>query len=178
MTNKFFHLLLILSFSWTAQALAQGYQHTIKLDAMQLQWRVDGSNLAVMVSAQTKGWVGVGFNPEKMMQGANFIIGYVKEGDVKISDEYGHRTTGHVSDEQRGGKFSLLSASGYEKGDLTTLEFVIPLNSGDKTDTIIDPKGKTILQLAHGPKDSLNVGHSYYKTLEVNLESGAYKIIN
>ncbi len=155
---------------------AQSYDHSLKVDEMEFHWKVEGSNLAVKVEGKTTGWVGVGFNPVKRMQGANFILGYVKGGKLKITDEYGNRTTGHTSDDKRGGKDSILASSGSESGGKTTIEFKIPLNSGDDADSVIDPNGKTVILLAHGKRDSFRTGHNYYAIVEVNLNSGAFLV--
>ena len=83
---------IVFLFSVSAQMLvAKDYSHSLTAGKMEFHWSVEGDNLAVKVSAKTKGWVGVGFNPTKRMQGANYVVGYVKGNKVKISDEYGHR---------------------------------------------------------------------------------------
>lgn len=167
--------ILLLAGPFGSNCLALEYAHSIKMEKMEFHWKVDGKNLAVKMTAKTEGWVGIGFNPEKEMQGGNFIIGYVKGSRISISDDYGNRTTGHVEDENHGGKNSILSYSGSEKQKVTTLEFRIPLDSGDKTDTVIDPKGNTKVLLAYGSRDSFKTGHNEKFILEVNLETGLYQ---
>lgn len=177
MTRKtcFFLISLLLLFLFSLPATARDYQHSLETKKMSFAWTVEGKNLAIKINAKTKGWVGIGFNPQKKMKGANFIIGYVKKGKVKISDDFGTRTTGHSVDIKKGGKNNILSSSGSEKGGVTTLEFTIPLNSGDKTDTPLVPSGKTIVLLAYGARDSFRIGHKFHTIFEVNLMSGQFK---
>ena len=53
------------------------------------KWKIIGDRLHVTILAPTKGWVAVGFNPKQMMQGADIIIGYVKDGAALLEDHYG-----------------------------------------------------------------------------------------
>ncbi len=163
-------------FLFVQYSFAISYDHSLKVEDMEFHWKVEGSHLAVKAIAKTTGWVSVGFNPVEEMQGANYIIGFVKNGKLEISDDFGHRTTSHTPDERRGGKNSIVSSSGSEEGSNTTIEFKIPLDSGDKTDTVIDPNGKTIVLLGHGGRDSFRTGHDYYAIIEVNLNSGVFKV--
>ncbi len=43
-----------------------------------LEWKIDGPDLEVILTAPTRGWVPVGFDPSSLMKDANLIIGYVK----------------------------------------------------------------------------------------------------
>ena len=173
-----FTLLLALTVSTllAGNLRAEGYQHSLKVDKMTFDWSVKGDQLAVKLAAPTKGWVAIGFHPTKMMEGANIIIGYVKDGKVEISDDFGIATTRHATDTSQNGKENLTVVGGNEQGDTTTLEFTIPLHSEEATDGNIDPNGDTVIILAYGPdRDSFRMKHQYAKTITVNLGSGAMK---
>jgi len=163
-------------FAFSTFAAAE-YQHTITEGDMTFSWTVDGDNLAVKLSAPTKGWVSVGFNPEKQMKGANIIIGYVKDGKVKIKDEYGNAAIQHKADKKLGGSDDVTVVGGTEEGDVTTIEFTIPLDSGDKNDGVIVPDGDTIVMMAYGPeRDSFRVVHKIAPMVKtINLSTGAVK---
>jgi DOMON domain len=155
---------------------AADYAHTLTVDKMTFAWKVDGANLAVKLAAPTTGWVGIGFNPTDVMKDANIIIGYVKDGKVEIADEFGTQVTQHAADAKKGGQDNVTVIGGSETGNTTTLEFSIPLDSGDAMDRVIDPAADTIVLLAFGPgMDSFKMKHQYYKTITVNLGSGAMK---
>ncbi|MFT5699104.1 MAG: hypothetical protein ACI8ZB_001961 [Desulforhopalus sp.] len=152
------------------------YQHSLTEKKITFAWSVAGDQLAVKLSAPTTSWVAVGFNPSKKMKDANIIIGYVKEGKVKISDEFGTAATQHKSDKKVGGIDQVTVVSGTEEGGVTTIEFTIPLNSGDAKDGVIDPAADTTIILAHGEgRDSFKVKHKVHATLVVNLSTGAIK---
>jgi hypothetical protein len=168
--------LLSCSFLFAGALYAGTYQHSLTIDKMSFDWSIAGDTLAVKVAAPTTGWVGVGFNPSDMMKDANIVIGYVKDGKVEISDDFGIRVTQHSPDEKNGGTSHVTVVGGSEVGNTTTLEFTIPLNSGDASDGVIDPKADTKVMFAYGPnRDSMKTKHSYAKTVTINLGSGAMK---
>lgn len=164
---------LISSIPTTAAA---EFQHSIDFKKMQLFWTVEKDSLKVRLVGKTKGWLGVGFNPTRQMQNANIIIGYVKRGRLKISDDFGIRRTDHKSDKQLKGKNNLRNTSGSEKRGVTIVNFTIPLDSGDKYDRVIKPDGNTRVIVATGKKDSLKLGHNFQAILDLNLRTGKYRM--
>lgn len=155
-------------------ANAADYAHEVKDKNIGFAWTVDGDKLAVKLWAETEGWVGIGFNPSEKMKDANYVLGYVKKGEAKIIDEFGDSNTSHKSDEKLGGSTDAALVGGTEEGGVTTIEFTMPLDSGDKNDTVIDPNGDTIVLLAYGAgRDSFKSKHKYRTTLKVNLSTGA-----
>lgn len=159
-----------------SQVNAADYAHTVEAKKMTFSWTVDGDNLAAKVSAETEGWVGVGFNPSNKMKDANYVIGYVKKGEVKIVDEFGTTNTGHKTDTKLGGTDDVTVVGGSEEGGVTTIEFVMPLKSADKNDGDLDVNGDTVVLLAYGAgRDSLKSKHKYRTSLTINLSTGEVK---
>ncbi|NOR23535.1 MAG: DOMON domain-containing protein [Desulforhopalus sp.] len=153
---------------------ATKYKHEVKDKKMSFAWTVEGDNLAVKLAAETDGWVGIGFNPTEKMAGANFILGYVKKGKAKIVDEFGIEENKHKSDKKLDGAADAVLVGGTEVDGVTTIEFTIPLDSGDKNDTKIDVKGDTTVLLAYGAgRDSFKTKHKSRSTFIVNLRTGA-----
>jgi len=131
------------------------------------------NSVAAEYDHETTGWVGIGFNPKDAMEGADYILGYVKDGKVKLRDDYGDTKRNHKEDEKLGGTSDITVVGGEEKGKNTTVEFSIPLNSGDKYDTVLNPEENTVVLLAFGgSRDSMRSKHKYRATLNVNLSSG------
>jgi hypothetical protein len=158
---------------------AAQYDHEIKDKKMSFAWKIDGDKLAVKMTAQTESWVGVGFNPSKDMKDANFILGYVKDGEAKIIDEFGDSETSHVADEKQGGSSDVVLVSGTETDGTTTIEFTMPLKSADKNDGVLNVNGDTVILLAYaGGRDSFKTKHSYRSAFKVNLTSGASQKAN
>lgn len=152
------------------------YDYEIKDKKITFAWKVDGDKLAVKLTAETDGWVGIGFNPSKDMKDANYVLGYVKDGETKITDDFGDSETSHSPDEKLGGTSDVALIGGTETGGMTTIEFTIPLKSSDKNDGLINVNGDTLVLLAFGSgRDSFKTKHTYRTALRVNLGTGASK---
>lgn len=123
------------------------------------QWSLDGEEIEVILSAQTEGWVAVGFNPTQMMQGANIIIGYVDDGEAVLRDDYGSWLTSHSPDESNGGGTHVTLVEGEEKNGRTTLRFILPLDSGEDFEGSILPGEDNTVILAQGNKDDFQAMH-------------------
>lgn len=152
-----------------------GGMHVVK-DRMKFSWRVDGPLLHVRLKAPAFGWVAVGFNPELAMKGADFVIGYVKDGQVFVSDEFGTDEVEHKPDESLGGKREITNVFGSEANGYTEIGFSIPLDSGDATDRKINPGAETTVLLAYNSTaDNFRSKHNYNTTFKVNLATGKYR---
>lgn len=140
-------------------------------EGYELRWRVLGENLEVSVSYATTGWVAVGFDPTRMMRDANIIIGYVADGEAVITDQYGNSTITHRPDTDLGGSDDLTSASGTEEDGVTTLSFVMPLDSGDEYDRALEPGETYTVILAHGADgvDDMETYHEGRASMEITL---------
>jgi hypothetical protein len=128
-----------------------GNWSTASAAGVTLQWRVDGENLALRISAETTGWVAVGFDPGAGMEFANIIIGYVDGGGVHVTDDWGTDTDQHVRDTTLGGKNNVLDSDGSESGGRTEVEALIPLDSGDIFDKALNEGSTYTVILARGP---------------------------
>jgi len=168
-------LLTVLLFGFFTIGQATEYDHEVQSKKITFSWKVAGDTLVVKIAAETKGWVGIGFNPSKKMKGADFILGYVKNGKVKIRDDFGSSNTSHKPDEILGGTSDVTLIGGEEVGGVTTVEFTIPLKSGDKKDSEIKVEGDTIVLLAYGSgRDGFTARHKFRTALKVNLATGVF----
>jgi hypothetical protein len=155
---------------------AASYDHEITAQKMTFAWKIDGPSLAIRLSAPTKGWVGIGFNPSKEMKDAKYVLGYVQDGKTMISDEFGTGDTKHDAVESLGGKSDVILVGGAEEGGITTIEFIIPLVSTDTKGGTINPTAETTVLLAYGPDtDSFKVRHKFRSKMRVNLTTGTFK---
>ncbi len=152
---------------------AADYAHEVQVGKMSFAWTVSGDRLEVKLTAATTGWVGIGFNPTDGMQGGNFILGYVKDGKVTLSDDFGDSSMSHKADDKLGGSENATVVGGSEENGNTTIELSIPLNSGDAKDGKIDVNADNLVALAYGPdRDSFKVKHKVRKELKINLSTG------
>ncbi|MCF6247591.1 MAG: DOMON domain-containing protein [Desulfobacula sp.] len=174
--NLWISILFIMVFFLPLSVSAMDYQHTLQAKGLSFSWSLDGDKIHVSLTAETTGWVAIGFDPEKAMQGANIIIGAVKKGKFKIEDHYGDRKRGHSNDEKLGGTNDVLNPAGIEEDGVTTISFSFPLKSDDKYDKPIQTDGIMKIMLAHGAgKDSFRNRHPYRTIYEVNLSTGENK---
>jgi hypothetical protein len=128
-----------------------------------LYFRVEGDDLVAALTAPTTGWVSVGFDPEDGMAGADYVFGYVAEGETVAYDMYGTKPGGpdsHPPDTDLGGTDDLLELAGSEVDGTTTIEFRIPLDSGDAYDKPLGPGQTYVVLLAMGADDDVDSYHT------------------
>jgi hypothetical protein len=154
------------------------YSHGIAARDMLFLWSLQQDSIDIKLAAPTKGWMGVGFNPEtpENMKGANFIIGYVKGGKAEAFDHYGITENKHKDDEKLDGKADLSNLSGSEQDGRTELEFTVPLDSGDSKDRPLNLEENIVL-LAYGRSDSIVLKHRFRALLKVNLSTGDHSVL-
>jgi hypothetical protein len=156
-------------------AVSGEYDHKIAVENVVFQWKIKGETIHIRMAAKTEGWVGIGFNPSARMKDANFIIGYVKEGKVNITDHYGTTERQHEKDTKLGGQMNIADMAGKEEKGVTEISFSIPLNSEDPKDQPIwTDKDNTVL-LAYGAgRDSFRAKHLFRTVLKVNMSTGEF----
>ena len=145
---------------------------TIIVNQFKFTWKIEGNtNLTCVISTPTKGYLGVGFDPIKPpMKGANIIIGYIDDkGKLSIRDDFGNAKDDHVSDEEKGGKNNIINAAGIQVDGITTIQFTIPLDSGDQYDTVLKPGELHTLIFARGPIASFTKKHKKSEAAAVKV---------
>ena len=154
------------------------YSRGIAARDMRFLWRLQQDSIDIKLVAPTKGWVGIGFNPEtpENMKGANFIIGYVKGGEAQAFDHFGITKNKHKDDEKLEGNTDFSNLSGSEQDGQTELEFTVPLNSGDPNDRPLNLEEDIVL-LAYGRSDSVVLKHRFRALLKVNLTTGEHSVL-
>jgi hypothetical protein len=143
--------------------------YTATANGITLKYKVDGTELHCVLSANTSGWVSVGFNPSNMMKDANFIIGYVENETAFIRDDWGVDVTSHQSDISLGGSENVTLLQGNETEGVTEIEFTIPLNSGDPYDQILQQGNSYPITLARGDADDFDQYHSAVGVTNITL---------
>ena len=98
---------------------------------------VNDQDLECILTANSTGWIAVGFNPSNQMKDANIIIGYVEDGVGHIRDDWGTGNVSHEADVFLGGSSDVTLISATEVGGVTSLHFRIPLDSGDSFDRVL-----------------------------------------
>lgn len=142
------------------------YEDQVTAAGVTMQWNSEGSDLAVTLTAQTAGWVAVGFSPTVGMQDANIIIGYVSGGTPSVRDDYGVGVNAHSPDTT--GHVTVIT--GTETGGVTQIKFRIPLDSGDAQDRplAIGSVYKTLL--AYGSADNFTLQHANRALVNIRIK--------
>jgi hypothetical protein len=103
-----------------------------------LSWVHSGSLLFIRLSCNKTGWLSIGFgSSDARMDGANIVIGSVNVDGALVVDEVGVGHA-HFPDTSRGGDSNIIESGGMIS-DGVTIEFVIPLDSGDQLDYTLSP---------------------------------------
>lgn len=169
-------LMLLMVVSLMNVANAGWKKHVDAGSGVTFEWNVNGANIDVKVSAQTTGWIGIGFIPKKehnsgkKMQGANILIGHVKGGVAHIEDHYGKSPIKHKPDSRKNLTGSITNIGGSEAGGVTTLTFTYPLKGKHKKkDTDILTNDKMVILAAVGNDDSVESMHMKRSWFEIQL---------
>ncbi len=137
------------------------YAHEMTVAGVDVYWSNDEYRLRMGLVSPGTGFVAIGFDPDRQMEGANFIIGAMHEGELTIRDDYGHEPLAHMEDTARGGEDNILAADGNQWPDQTVIEFIIPLDSGDAMDKPLLPGHQyTVLVCYHSMLDSFSNRHT------------------
>jgi hypothetical protein len=125
----------------------------IKLDLSKTR-----DSLYVAVTAQTSGWVAVGFN-SMVMNNADILIGYMKDGDALLVEQRG---SGHRHSEKALGYVKSFAMN--ESGRQTTLEVEC-----DVTKVIRGEKDNLEIILAYGGNDSPKSYHKLRTSVSIKV---------
>jgi len=149
------------SYSIDGVIVAGEYPYQTTVSGVDIYWGNDAQQLRVGLVSPGTGFVAIGFDPERQMEGANYIIASMHEGVLTIRDDYGHEPTAHIEDASRGGRDDILEAAGNEWADQTVVEFIIPLDSGDLADKPLLPGHEyTIIAAYHSLDDNFSTRHT------------------
>lgn len=137
------------------------YLHMTEVVGVKVYWHNDAEKLYLGLASPGKGYVAIGLDPERQMKGANIILAAVKGGKVETRDDFGTAETSHASDTSLGGENNVLEAAGIESATGTVVEFVIPLDSGDRFDKPLEPgESYDIIVSYHRTSDSFSTRHT------------------
>ncbi len=134
-----------------------------------MSWSNNDTHLWVAMESPETGWVSVGLDPGFAMSEANFVFGYVADGETFVSDQYGSSNFGHTTDISRDGTDDILLFAGSE-GDGTVIEFVILLDSGDPNDKALSPGGSYKCLVAFSGSDNFTSKHSGKGSITITLD--------
>lgn len=130
-----------------------------------LKYKVmESQQLLCRLSANSDGWVAIGFAPSAQMKDANFITGYHAGIYGYIRDDFGVDNTSHAADVSLGGSSDVTLLSSSNSEGRTTLEFELPLASGDEYDRTMTVGSTYPVIFASGSADDFDSYHNRYAT--------------
>ena len=148
------------------------YSHSAAVARMTIHWSNDAETLHMALVAPGTGYVAVGFDPVNRKMGANYILGWVDEKGATLRDHIGTRGNLHEPDTALGGTDDIIEFAGTEAEQQTTIEFAIPLDSGDAFDRPLVPGGRYVLHAAyHRSRDDDFSVHTGWGIGELTLDA-------
>lgn len=149
-----------------------------------LYWTITDEDIFIGLRAPASGWVAFGLRPPvaeveepPLMQGIDITIGYVKDGQTFIRDDFADQPTGHTADtdltkqKEDGtevqGENNIEKYAGSEGDGTTVLEFQRPLRTDDPFDADFPILGE--VYLAYSDLDDFVSPHGSMNRTEVLL---------
>ena len=140
----------------------------------ELHWTMLGDRIQLAISARTTGWLALGLEPTKMMQGADMVIGWWNSTtDFQIVDAYSTGLTGpHPPDTELGGTYDILTYLATQENGTTTLELTRLLDTKDRFDHVIRTDGDMHIIWSTSDSKEFDQKHSHKGLGVVNFATG------
>lgn len=148
---------------------AEGFYTTAVGDFLLKYKVIANQQLLCRLTANGDGWVAVGFNPTAQMKDANFIIGYHNGAYGYIRDDFGVDNSSHDADTSLGGSSDVTLLTSSNAGGKTSLEFEIPLSSGDSHDRALSIGTTYPVIFAAGNADDFDSYHDRYAAGSIRI---------
>ncbi|MEM8531362.1 MAG: DOMON domain-containing protein [Chloroflexota bacterium] len=139
------------------------------IDGMKVTWYREGSFWVFETTAQTEGWVAVGFNIQNDIVGSNLIMGSVADGVPRLADHFVVGVGDHQPVAQLGGtsQVELLKAS--EKDGQTMIRFRIAADARDEFHYDLRSGSSIYLILAYSVDDDFDHHSRLRQHVQVTL---------
>ena len=112
------------------------------------------------MKAKTTGWIAVGFEPSEWMKDAEIVMGYVRDGNVTVQDQYSTGNYGpHIPVTELGGTNDILEYGGKQENGYTIIEFKRKMDTGDRYNKVFSSGQMVPLIWSFSDSDSLEVKH-------------------
>jgi len=112
-----------------------------------------GALLSMTVTANTTGWVGVGFSNDQLMANTDMVTGGVNaDGTLYLNDRFASNRSAPTNDATQNA--TPITQTSSESNGVTTLTFTRLLNTGDTTGDFNLADGSYYLLWAYGSSDT------------------------
>ncbi|MHA2168970.1 MAG: DOMON domain-containing protein [Candidatus Kariarchaeaceae archaeon] len=130
---------------------------------MTVHWEHTLENITFGIIAPSTGWVSLGIG--SLMYESNMIMGGVDSSGTYCLDLVGLTNWNHTEDINEGGTDDILACDATESNEETTLEFIIPFNSSDQLDPVLEQGKVYSMFLAYGPTDDITQIHDAHSNI-------------
>ncbi|MDC7228038.1 MAG: DOMON domain-containing protein [Spirochaetales bacterium] len=131
-------------------------ENTIDLDKADFEWILDGDDLTISISAETKGWIAVGLGSSRM-DGSTMFFGFVKNETVYFEEHLGKGHSHKKTEVQRPVVYELSEVNG-----ITSMSFTV-----SKSDFAGSGSNSLPVIVAWGTRDSFTSLHRYRDAAEI-----------
>lgn len=141
-----------------------------------LYWTIDEEAGVIYLGlvSPAPGWVALSLAPTgPRMKGGDILIGYVKDGQVFVRDDYAHEVVSHTADTELSpeGSDNILEKAGSSGPSGTVIEVVRPLEASDAYDKPIS-QDRMRAQLAYSEVADFSSYHVARTAIEINFYTG------
>lgn len=109
-------------------------QQTISTNGIFFAYQIEDDRLNCTLKAETKGWIGIGFNSRNSIVGSDLLLFNIVDGKPSSTDLFVKSAGNPKKDTELGGKNSIKILDSKETGNTSMVQFSIALNSGDPYD--------------------------------------------
>lgn len=146
------------------------FSYEDKKTGIVMHWFNDPRDLYICLESPSAGWTAIGFDPDFVKKNANIILFAMEGENIIVRDDFGISSYKHASDQDLGGSSDIIRHAGKKTGNGTTYEFIVPLNSGDEFDKLLEP-GKTykIILAVNLEDKNFNIKHTAAGSTSITL---------
>ncbi|MFN3659689.1 MAG: DOMON domain-containing protein [Brevinematales bacterium] len=136
------------------------FADAIEVNEIRLAYEVVSNEVIFTIEAPTTGWVAVGWGATTRMKDADFLIGYVTNGNHGVvEDHFGVSVTSHRRDTELGGGDNFRLIEAFENNGKTRLVIARVLNTKDTYDVPLEMEKPIDVILAYGKIDNTKSKH-------------------
>lgn len=145
-----------------------GY-YQVERKGMTLRWKVDVSNITVVLKSDASGWMEAGFGASSLMKDANVILVTATSNSSSAEDYFGVSITNCKADTALGGTNNVTLNYGTATNGME-VSFTMPMNSGDSYDTALTEGSVVRMFLAAGSDSSDTASFDTVSYFDTTLE--------
>lgn len=143
----------------------------VEIKGMKFSYEVVSNEVIFTLEAPTKGWIAIGWGATSKMKDADYLIGYVTNGNVGVlEDHFGVSVIGHRRDRELGGTDDFRLIDAREKDGVTRMVFARLMSVKDSFDVPIVLDKPLDIILAYGNFDNTTSKHVVVSRVKITIK--------